>query len=51
MTPTKLWDIYYHAMKEWLPGRTDEQIKEATIRLMDVSGKVLIETSRQGRPQ
>ncbi len=37
MTPTELWDIYYHAMKEWLPNCTDIEVREAVSTLMFAS--------------
>ncbi len=42
MTPTELWDIYYHAMKKWLPCATDKQVRESVEVLMDMSVRFVI---------
>ena len=42
MIPTALWDIYYHAMKEWLPTATDKQVRESVEVLMDMSVRFVI---------
>lgn len=42
MTPTELWDVYYHAMKKWLPGSNDKFIRLCVDELMELSGKFTI---------
>ncbi len=37
MTPTELWDIYYHAAKKWLPKYTDDEIRNFVKKLMEVT--------------
>ena len=39
MTPTALWDIYYHAIKEWIPHATDKKVRGIVDKLMEVSEK------------
>ena len=42
LAPTELWDIYYHAMKKWLPRATDKQVRESVEVLMDMSVRFVI---------
>lgn len=48
MTPTELWDIYYHAMKRWIPYATDKEVREYVKKLMDVSDDILIKNIKEG---
>ena len=41
MTPTELWDIYYHALKRWLPTYSDAEIRKCVNELMDLSVKMV----------
>lgn len=51
MTPTELWDIYYHAMKRWLPTSNDKSVREAVSRLMDLSSNITIDSCKKRCPQ
>ena len=42
MTPTELWDIFYHAMKKWKPKSSDTEIRVYVARLMQVSTEIAI---------
>ena len=42
MTPTELWDIYYHAVKQWMPKATDNKVRKFVGVLMDLSCKEVI---------
>ena len=39
MTPTELWNIYYHAIKKWIPKANDKEVRDIVFELMDVSVK------------
>jgi len=39
MTSTELWDIYYHAIKQWIPKATDHEVREFVRVLMIMSCK------------
>ncbi len=43
MTPTELWNIYYRAMKKWLPKVTDKEVREVVEQLMEVSDERWLE--------
>ena len=43
MTITQLWDIYYHAMKQWIPKASDQQIRVICAELLDFSKKKAVE--------
>ncbi len=47
MTPTELWDIYYHAMKRWMSTARDEEIRKVVDILMDISAKQFIKYSEK----
>lgn len=42
MTPTELWDIYYHAIKKWIPKATDNEVREFVGVLLDLSCKEVV---------
>jgi len=44
MTPTELWNIYYHAMKKWTPYATDNEVREYVKQLMDISCDIAIKS-------
>ena len=47
MTPTELWNIYYHAMKKWIPKATDEEVRDVVQKLMKVSVEEVVQYERR----
>lgn len=48
MTPTELWNIFYHAMKLWMPKETtDREVRITVDKLMQLSGEEFINATER----